>query len=351
MDPVTWSWLTCAWLIQTSVGGIVGNRLDAGAMDVWAQGWQAFNQKLRGDYRAPINQDLAVAVHRAFLLAQLSLIYDCLDEFTGGTWTEHLPSEPSVMPGFARADVEQLGGKWKRVKAQIRALEKGKCPPISMHALEMSEALIGSDRTTTEKTQQRLRSELPALFEASDPEGYRVRAIAQNTGLLERVSAFFAFELKTNPTLRGLFQNQLLTQINERLQSLSAQPIALDEIEGRLKQLADQLPDVLASIDNLEIAVQELGKSVNEVGWLVANRTDDLIALAISHSDDLAELKRLVLDLSRQLQQQSSAVVIDADKIASGAKERIRRRSEPVYLWTSGAAGVLLWTEGAACSY
>ncbi|MEM8505823.1 MAG: toll/interleukin-1 receptor domain-containing protein [Cyanobacteria bacterium P01_D01_bin.1] len=312
MDPATWSWLTCTWLIQTSIGGIVGNRIDAGAMEVWTQGWQAFSERMRGDYRAPVNQDLAVAVHRSFLLAQLSLIHYCLNEFTGGTWTEHLPNAPAVMQDYSQADVDQLEKKLKQVKAAIRALDRGNCPPIPVQALEMSEALVQADRAAIEESQQRLRAELPALFEPSDPEAYRLRAVAPDTGLLERVSAYFAFQLKTNPSLRGLFQNQLLVQINERLQGLSVQSIELSEIEGSLKQIAIQLPDVLAGLNNLRIAVEGLGKSADEVERLVDNRTSDLITMSIFHSHELAEIKRMVSDLSKQSGGQVPTIVSNA---------------------------------------
>lgn len=318
MDPATWSWLTCAWLIETSIGGILGNRLDAKATDVWGQGWQAFTQKMRGDYPTAINQDLEVAAHRAFLLAQRSLVCDCLAEFTGGSWTEPgmnqsiVRADYAVLPGYSEQDVSWLQTQLTQIKTELKKLQKGDCSAIPSRALDTSMALLLTDRGMASKDAESLLRDGLAknVLAGATPDSYRVRATAEGTGLFERIAAFFAFELKTNVKVQSLFQNQLLVQINRQLEGLSAEPVALDEIEGLLKAFAEQLPEVLASLDNLEIAVKDLGKSVDEVGWLVASRTDYLIGLAISYADDLAELKRLVSDCLRQLQQQLSTPTV-----------------------------------------
>lgn len=318
MDPATWSWLTCAWLIETSVGGILGNRLDAKATDVWGQGWQAFTQKLSGDYPTAINQDLEISVHRAFLLAQRSLVCDCLAEFTGGSWTDlgmnrsAVRASYAVLPDYSEQDVNWLQTQLTRIKTDLKKLQKGDYSAISSRALATLMALLLTDQGMASKGAESVpRDELAKnVLMGAIPDSYRVRATIKGKGLFERVAAFFAFELKTNAKVQSLFQNQLLVQINRQLEGLSAQPVALGEIEGRLTAFAELLPEVLASLDNLEIAVKDLGKSVDEVGWLVASRTDDLIGLAISHADDLAELKWLVSDLLRQLQQQSSTPTI-----------------------------------------
>ncbi len=324
MDPATWSWLTCAWLIETSVAGILGNRLDARATDVWAQGWQAFDQKLRGGGRAVINHDLAVAVHRAFLLAQRSLVSDCLGEFTGGTWTELGINAPVALPGYKISDIEWLQGKLRQVKADIQKLEKGNFENIPTQALVASERLFQADQELgDEETKRSLRAQLATtVFEQTAPVAYRERATAERTGLFERLSAFFAFELKTNPSVQGLFQDQLLVQINEQLIGLSAQPLVLDELEKALKEVAKDLPAVLASIDNLELAIQDLGKSVDEVGWLVAQRTDELIRVAITHTDDLAQIKLLLADVLIELQSQhavsSTVALVKTNRVREG---------------------------------
>lgn len=307
MDPATWSWLTCTWLIQTSVGGILGNRVDAKATDIWTQGRQAFTQKLRGDYPTAGNQDLEIAVYRAFLLAQRSLLCDCLAEFTGGSWTE-LGLTPSVLSGYDGQDVDWLKTRLKQIKADIQRLQKGDYSEVPSRALDTSvELLLVDGGLAAAGAVNMLRDELENKVLVGEPNSYRVRATAEGAGLFERVAAFFAFELKTNAKVQSLFQNQLLVQINQRLVGLSLQTVELAGIETQLKAFTQQLPD---SLNNLEIAVADLGKGVDEVGWLVASRTDDLISLANSHADDLVELKRLVSDLFRQLQQQESKGIV-----------------------------------------
>lgn len=297
------------------MGGILGNRLDARATDVWAQGWKAFTQKLQGDYPTAVNQDLEIAVHRAFLLAQRSLLCDCLAEFTDGSWTE-LALTPSVLPGYAVQDVNWLRTRFKQIKADIQRLQKGDYSAVPSRALDTSVELLLTDRElAAADAVSVLRGELENKVLVGEPDSYRVRATAEGTGLFERVAAFFAFELKTNAKVQSLFQNQLLVQINQRLEGLSLQAVELEGIETQLKAFAQQLPD---SLNNLERAVEGLGKGVEEVGWLVASRTDDLISLAISHADDLVELKRLISDLFRQLQQQDykGAVAVQSSSIS-----------------------------------
>ncbi len=297
MDPVIWSWVTCTWLIQTCVSGILGNQINEKATEVWKLGWQAFDQKLRTGHNVA-NPDLAVAVHRAFLLAQRSLVCDCLEEFTGGTWVEGMPNTPMLVDDHLQDEVDWLRGRLKEIKANLQKLQKGDYDDIPLQELETAAVLLqGTQMEQTGDVERKLRQTLADTVLAGDLPAYQQRALAEGKGLYERISVFFAFELKTNEVVRRLFQNQLLVQINKQLKALSVQPLTLEMVERRLEKVARDLPKVLAQLRDLELAIQDMGRSLMDVSWLVASKVDSLMGIATTHAGDLAEVKRLLAQL------------------------------------------------------
>ncbi|MEM6837042.1 MAG: ATP-binding protein [Cyanobacteria bacterium P01_C01_bin.120] len=298
MEPITWGLL--AGIVFS---GVVGNRADAGLVSAWSAGWRQITKRLNAPELSAINQELAIAVDRAFLWAQQSLVQECLDEFTGGTYQGGI-SGYTVLPGHEEADVAWLIGKAGQLKTSLKQLEKEKLQQFSETELADLEGLLQNpDR------QAWLQEWLMVIVQQEQPpRSYANRAIEPEMGLLVRTAAYFELVLKTNQKVQKWFQNELLMQMNAQLQVIAATPLTLSDFEHALQQLAQQVPSVLHQINNLELALEDMGQGVAGVGALVATRTDELLTLALQNADDLATLKRLIGDLLIDRQQQGTAV-------------------------------------------
>ncbi|MBW4481225.1 MAG: hypothetical protein KME14_01650 [Tildeniella torsiva UHER 1998/13D] len=298
MEPITWGWLAA-----TVLSGIVGNRADAEFVRAYSTGWQRATRRLSAPELSAANNELATAVNRAFLWAQQSLVQECLHEFTGGTYQRGF-SDYAVLPGHD-AEVTWLIGKAKQLQTDLKQLEQGNLKPFPKTDLSALEGLLQS-----QDTQTLLREQLVAVVQQEQPPtSYVERAVVSSTGLLPRLAAYFELELKAKQEVQNWFQSELLMQINAQLQVIAANPLVLADFESALHNLAQQVPEVLNQIHNLKLAVNDLGQSVDEVGELIATKSDILIALSSQYGDDLAELKRSVGDIAITLQQSTPSIV------------------------------------------
>lgn len=294
MEPITWGLLT-----GIVFSGIVGNRADAEFVRACSAGWQRATRRLSAPELSTANNELAIAVNRAFLWAQQSLVEDCLHEFTGSTYQGGI-SDFVTLPGY-KVDVDWLIDKSNQLKADLKQLKQGNLQPLPEADLPDLEGLLQSQNTQTH-----LREQLTAVVQQeAPPTVYFERATHEATGLLPRFAAYFELELKSNQNVQNWFQSELLMQINSRLQSMAAQPLALADLEDSLHQLAQQVPKVLNQINNLKLAVDDVGLNVDGVRALVKAKGDQLIDLANQQSDDLAELKQSVGHIVIALQQQT----------------------------------------------
>ncbi|MBW4458777.1 MAG: hypothetical protein KME47_00770 [Nodosilinea sp. WJT8-NPBG4] len=310
MEPITWGWLAA-----TVLSGIVGNRADAEFVRAYSTGWQRATRRLSAPELSAANNELATAVNRAFLWAQQSLVQECLHEFTGGTYQEGF-SDYAVLPGHD-AEVTWLIGKAKQLQTDLKQLEQGNLKPFPTTDLSALEGLLQS-----QDTQTLLREQLVAVVQQEQPPtSYIERAVVSSTGLLPRLAAYFELELKANQKVQNWFQSELLMQINAQLQVIAATPLVLADFESALHNLAQQVPEVLNQIHNLKLAVSDLGQSVDEVGELVATKSDILIALSSQYGNDLAELKRSVGDIAIILQQQRTPSVVPLSPVNAQPRE------------------------------
>lgn len=293
MEPITW-----VLLANTVFSGIVGNRADAEFVRACSAGWRQATKRLNAPELSAINQELAIAINRAFLWAQQSLVQECLDEFTGGTYQGGMSSY-AALPGH-EADIPWLIEKAGRLKYSLKQLEKGQLQQFSEAELSDLEGILQHP-----DQQARLQGRLLAIVQQEQPpKSYADRAVDPKTGLLARTAAYFELVLKTNPDIQNWFQSELLMQMNAQLQAISATPLTLSNFEHALQQVAQQVPAVLHQINNLELALEDVGQEVAGVGALVTTRTDELLTLALQNADDLASLKRLIGDLLIGLQKQ-----------------------------------------------
>jgi hypothetical protein len=237
------------------------------------------------------------------LWAQHSLVEECLGEWTGGTYQGGV-GEHAKLPGY-ETEVDWLINQRTRIKANLRQLEQGQIPPLPPADVPDLEGLIQGQPQSTRLQEQLLL----ALQHDQPPTRYVERAVNSATGLMPRLAAYFELELKANQSLQSWFQSELLMQINAQLRAVAAPPLTFKDVEQGLHRLAQQVPEVLNQINNLKLAVEEVGQTVDEVKQLVALQGSELLDLASQHGDDLATLKQWVGELVIGLRQNTPAKV------------------------------------------
>ncbi|MEM9267091.1 MAG: hypothetical protein AAGA46_16365, partial [Cyanobacteria bacterium P01_F01_bin.13] len=186
MEPITW-----AWLAGTVLSGVVGNRADAEVVRACVAGWQKAITRLDAPDLRATKDELAIAMNRAFLWAQQSLVQECLDEFTGGTYCG--VGGHTILDGH-EAEVLWLIEKDKRLKATLKALEHGEFELLVEANISELEDLLQSQNPSNKLNNQLIL----AIVKEDAPRSYRSQASVAGTGLLARWAAFFQFELRTN---------------------------------------------------------------------------------------------------------------------------------------------------------
>ena len=309
MEILTWT-----FLLETVVGGIIGNRVDAGFVKGFSPAWERVLQGLNAPDLQATRDELAMAVSRAFLWAQQSLVQECLNEVAqnldGGF------SQPIALPGYEAA-VDWLNRKDHQLRTDLKRLEKGQLSTLATADTTSLGNLLQSQDVATAFSQQ-LKT---VLVQEQAPEIYVSRATASGTGLIARLAAYFEFELQTNQTVQNWFQTQLLLQINRQLQSVNQAPLVLEDLENGLKALTSQIPAIVGQVNNLVLAVNDVGNDVAEVRALVTSSAAELALLVLRNGDELAELKKQIGDLLITFKQQLPAGVTAA-KLPASPRER-----------------------------
>ncbi|MBE9070666.1 hypothetical protein IQ260_28910 [Leptolyngbya cf. ectocarpi LEGE 11479] len=293
---------TWTFLLETVVGGIIGNRVDAGVVQACSAGWQRAIRGLNAPDLQATRDELAIAISRSFLWAQQSLVQECLAEVAkdvdGGF------SQPVALSGYEAA-VDWLNQKAQQLRNDLKQLEKEQLNALAASDTASLGNLLQSQDVSTAFSQQLTT----VAVQEQAPDIYVSRAIATDTGLMARLAAYFEFELQTNQTVQNWFQTQLLLQINRQLQNVDQAPLALEDLKNSLKALTSQIPVIVGQVNNLVLAVSEVGNNVTEVRALVTSSAAELALLVLHNGDELAELKKQIGDLLIALKQQLTAEV------------------------------------------
>ncbi|MEM9484903.1 MAG: hypothetical protein AAGA83_14585 [Cyanobacteria bacterium P01_F01_bin.116] len=304
---------TWTFLLETVVGGIIGNRVDAGFVQACSAGWQRAVRGLNAPDLQATQDELAMAVSRSFLWAQQSLAQECLTKVAqnldGGF------SQPVALPGHETA-VDWLNRKDQQLSNDLKQLEKGRLTDLATADTTSLGNLLQSQDVATVFSQQLTT----VVVQEQAPEIYVSRATATSTGLMTRLVAYFEFELQTNQTVQNWFQTQLLLQINRQLQSVNQAPLALEDLKNSLKALTSEIPAIVGQVNNLVLAVNEVGNDVAEVRALVTSSAAELALLVLRNGDELAELKKQIGDLLIAIKQQLP-VEIKASELPASPRE------------------------------
>lgn len=293
MEPITWGWIA-----TTVLSGIVGNRADAGFLQACSAGWQQATRRWGAPKLTDADAEVALALNRAFLWAQQSLVDECLHGATGGTYGG--VSAHVSLPG-REAEVEWLIAQAKRLKTELKQLEAGKLEPLAQAEVTVLEGLLQQ-----QDAEGYLHHQLVAVVQQGNPPpAYQTLALSQDRGLLPRIAAYFEFELKINPSLQAWFERELLMHINQQLKTGAISPLAWTDLQEVLHQVVQQVPDVIRRIDNVALALADVDQDMANLGGLVNNRFDELMSLASQHADDLVSLKQWIGQLVIELQAQT----------------------------------------------
>jgi len=186
-------------LLVTALSGIVGNRADAAVTTIW----QTILDRLKKGGK-PVTHDLQRAVHRSFILALRTICDDCIRELK------------SKKEEHAR-DIAWLEQKQRSLDKELKAIEKTEYEEPSPESLKEIELLVLPDGSLAHDRMNAVRNKLiaAALRDDGPPRCFTEKA---NEVFFERMCAYFAEEIKTNERVRNIFEAQLLSQIDVRLQ-------------------------------------------------------------------------------------------------------------------------------------
>ncbi|MEQ8382126.1 MAG: ATP-binding protein [Coleofasciculus sp. A1-SPW-01] len=272
MEPITWGWILAA-----ALSGIVGNKADVG-LDTLGKGLKGMINRLKsGD--APMHQEIQMAVGRAFLLAQQSLVEDCLSELMGG---KEYKNSWDCPPQY-KNEITWLNQKLKRLKADLQKLEKGQFGELAVTPVADIDSLLTPDGALVGDTLGVVRQQLMVVLQQENAIAlYQTKAVTPQVGLFERMCAYFAVEMQHNPVLREMIQGQLLTQINANLKTQqvtvkdlthSLQNLARDVVRdmGDIKELLERLNNQMAALSVRQLPVPD------DFRWIVEDKTKGFV--------------------------------------------------------------------------
>ncbi|MEO1209235.1 MAG: AAA family ATPase [Cyanobacteria bacterium J06638_20] len=263
-------------LVGTALEGIIGNRVDAAFMTGYDAALQTFRNAGQETHR-----ELQVAIWRSVLLAQYTIADECRKELLGG-FARQYRGHPDYPPQHKEM-LQWLDRKREKLSAQRKSLEDPQNQAQMVIAAESLEALlIPTSRSVTDQiamVKRQLWDE--ALKDGSIPI-YTSKIKQDQTGLFERVCALFMAELKNDPAVRVLFEEQLLAQLNAQLKD---QQLSIQDIERALQTVAQDVPHVLVKLDALERVVQDgnlqIGQELGEVLEIVTTSSENLATIKI----------------------------------------------------------------------
>jgi len=193
------------FVFVAALSGIIGNKADLG-LDTFIR---MMNRLKPGE-----TPTIQRAMGRAFLLAQQSLVEECLRELIGEN-----KSIWDCLPQY-KNEVSWLDQKLKRLKADLQKLEKGQFGELAVTPVVDIDSLLTPDGALVGDTIQVVRQQLMVVLQQEDAIAYyQTKAVTPQVGLFERMCACFAVEMQNNPVLRDIIQGQLLTQINANLKT------------------------------------------------------------------------------------------------------------------------------------
>jgi len=236
MDPLVISAL--GGLLVDALSGIVGNRADAAVNTAW----HAIVEGLKKGGK-PVNHDLKRAVVRSFILALNTICDDCINEMK------------AKKREYAE-DIHWLEEKRKSLNEELKQTDKAEDFEPSLESFEEIELLVLPDGSIAH---DRMNSVKAKLIDAATRDGVLTRCYKEKVEkeLFELMCAYFAEEIKTNARVRNIFEGQLLSQIDVRLQG---QQLIVERIEASLRDLSKASPLIIGKHERMWKALTEVDR-------------------------------------------------------------------------------------------
>jgi hypothetical protein len=239
-------------LLVNALSGIVGNRADAAVTTAW----KTIVERIKKGGKH-VNHDLERAVMRSFTLALKSICDDCINE---------LRTKKKEHTG----DIGWLEQKRRSLDEELKMIEKADYVEPSVESLKEIELLLLPDGTLAQDAIHTVKAKLidAATGYGEPPLCYKEKV---EKDLFERMSAYFATEIKNNQVVRNILEGQLLAQIDVRLQG---QQLTVERIEASLRHMAQAVPEVIEKLtailgaDNQQMALQK--SLALRLGYVVA---------------------------------------------------------------------------------
>ena len=269
--------------------------------------YTAFIQK-QGKF---VNYDLEKSLRRSFLLAQYSIASECRRELVKSSQMLRMVYRHSWPIGALKyeAEIHQLSHQIKQINSELNKVKQLKQNTTPIESLSDLGLLLAQEGKLGEKQfdfKQKLLAE--AVKDDSVP-CYKTKAEAS---LIERMCAYFAFEIKTNAAVRDILQTQLLAEIN----------LTSKDLEKSLQDVAIAVPQLVEKLDNWRGVIQsnfDRVKSSLEDVMQVITRTattiekiEDKLDLVITSTKPLPPSKIYVIVVPGKLdeiQPQISSIV------------------------------------------
>jgi len=212
-------------ILGDTVKAIIGNRTDTLLMNSLG----AIAKNFENTEKRLINHDLQKAVVRSFYLAKISVCKKCITEEKGNT----------------RA-IDWLKDRIKEFKSIINKVNADKYIFLPFDDINDIKLLL-----TTENTRIADQKTLIEYAKEENCNSYLYNEYVESS-FYERICCFFAFEIKHNSIVNNIFQSQLITNID----------IKLNQLIDTLSFNSDYL---LPELKNIEKRIEENNQNIEKI--------------------------------------------------------------------------------------
>jgi energy-coupling factor transporter ATP-binding protein EcfA2 len=187
--------------VASAIGGIVGNRVDAG----FVKGFNGLIGLVKGG-NPNEQQELQQAIGRSVIAAQQGMVKDCLKSAE-----------------LSEVDRQWLKSRQEVLKMQLMELENLTQKPMPIDVVAVGQLLLPPDAEAAGL--QDMRGRLVQVAELPGAPGVYLDLV--RSSFFERVCGCFGAEVRGRSELRDLLQLQLLSQIGEQM-------LTVDDLTGAL---------------------------------------------------------------------------------------------------------------------
>lgn len=253
--------LALGWVLQQAITGFACNRSDAFITAACQFGFKGFIHYLKSG-NLPVNHDLQKAVRRSLLKAQKAIAEDYQEEL--GAW---FPTFGQYSPfNKQRDNLRWVNRKLEHLNRELKQVNNAEYEEMSAELLDeiglllTPEGILNAERIA--ETKQQL---LEAVLQGDEPAEFEEKLKRDRDGLFDLLCANFADEIKNNQRISGIFDSQLLAQINSKL---TREPVTLEELENCLSNVNFYLKEIGQKQDEL---LQKLDKWGERIGVDIRN--------------------------------------------------------------------------------